>query len=176
MKRASIWIAILACAATAHARPLAIGDVMPKAEVQAAEGRMIDLGSLGDSGALVVFHSPSCAASLAAEPALIELGNSATKQLVRTTIVDGAAAADAQRTAAARGIRFGYVADTNGTVARAFGAAQTSEAFLFDGSGHLAYHGAVGTPLAQALAAMLAKKPIASAETEPAGCPLRSGE
>ncbi len=185
MKAASVWIAAIAWAAAAQAGPLAIGDPLPRAELEKVHGRLASLGSLGDSGALVVFHSSACEESRAWEPTLIELGNSATQRLVRTTIVDPDAGqgSDPQRAAAERGIRFGYVADADGAVARAFGASSTPEAFLFDGGGRLVYRGAVGTRagetrsyLADALDAMLTREPVPIPVTAPAGCPMRSGE
>jgi hypothetical protein len=174
MRRVSLCIVTIAIAAAAHAGPLAIGDAMPVVETTRA-------GALGDAGALVVFHSPACEASRAWEPALTEIGNAATRRLVHTTIVEPSDRdqVPVARAAADRGMRFTYVADASGAVVRAFGAAETPEAFLFDAHGRLVYHGALGAVggesadyLAAALDAMLAGRPVPIGETATAGCSI----
>ena len=47
-----------------------------------------------------------------------------------------------QARAKSRGMKIPYVVDDTSAVARAFGASVTPEAFLFDKTGKLAYHGA----------------------------------
>lgn len=45
--------------------------------------------------------------------------------------------------AKAQGFEFPYAVDTGSTLARAYGAQRTPEAFLFDAGGKLAYHGTI---------------------------------
>jgi hypothetical protein len=163
---------------SAHAGRLVIGDPAPQAEIQAAPDRTVRVAPLGDSGTLVVFHSPACPASVAAEPELIEIGNAATARLVHTTFVEPSAASPgaAARAAASRGVRFNYVADASGNAVRAFGASVTPEAFLFDASGRLVYHGGAGASLATAVDAMLARQPVPVAESAIDGCPITAAE
>src|SRR4029078_13733918 len=73
------------------------------------------------------------------------------------------------------------VADASSNVARAFGASHTPEAFVFDASGKLVYHGGIDDNakepnkvtqrwLRDALSAVAAGKPVAMAERKAFGC------
>jgi AhpC/TSA family len=85
------------------------------------------------------------------------------------------------------GYKFPYVVDATSDVARAFGASHTPEAFLFDASGKLVYHGAIDDNardakavkarwLADAVAAVATGKPVAMAETKALGCSIKLRE
>lgn len=184
LRFASVVFAALAAISSTGAAPLRIGDPVPVAELPRAGGGSLQVGALGDAGALVVFHSSSCPAAAAWEAALVDLGNRATERLVRTTIVDPAATGEELRKRSAEpSLRFDWVADQDGSAARAFGASLVPEAFLFDGGGHLVYRGALGTRdgqgrdyLAEALDAMLDRRPIPLARTVPEGCPIPPGK
>jgi peroxiredoxin len=75
---------------------------------------------------------------------------------------------------------FPYLHDGDQGVARAFGATRTPEVFVFDRDRVLQYHGAIDSDfdegedreeyLRDALAALLAGRPIPRPETEPLGC------
>ena len=77
-----------------------------------------------------------------------------------------------------------YVVDNASAVARAFGATRTPEAFLFDGSGKLVYHGTIDdntyeaskvtrSYLKEAADALLAGKSVPDAETKSVGCSIK---
>ncbi len=73
---------------------------------------------------------------------------------------------------------FPKIRDDDGEVARLFGARRTPEAFVLDGDGKLRYRGRVaskiGTPdLRNALAALIAGRPIRPSETKAFGCAIR---
>ena len=81
-------------------------------------------------------------------------------------------------------MRFPYVVDATSGVARAFGATRTPEVFVFDRGWRLRYHGAVDDNanepdqvqhryLQDALDAMIARRPIADAETRFMGCTIK---
>jgi len=74
--------------------------------------------------------------------------------------------------------------DATSDLARAFGAARTPEAYLFDAKGKLVYHGAVDdnareeksvqSPwLQQAVTAVAAGKAVATGETKGFGCGIK---
>ena len=89
-----------------------------------------------------------------------------------------------QTRAKSRGLMVPYVVDDTSGVARAFGASVTPEAFLFDKTGKLAYHGTVDDNhldaskvqkryLIDALDAVVAGKAPALPETKSLGCGIK---
>jgi peroxiredoxin len=79
---------------------------------------------------------------------------------------------------------FPYLRDETQSVARAYGAERTPEIFLFDKNLILRYHGTIDDNyddpkavkehyLRKALDAVLARKPVATAETKPVGCTIK---
>src|SRR3989442_14141411 len=79
---------------------------------------------------------------------------------------------------------FPYVVDATSDVARAFGATRTPEAFLFDATGTLVYHGAVDDNardeqavahawLHDAVVAVVAGNPVPAPETKALGCGIK---
>ena len=76
-----------------------------------------------------------------------------------------------------------YLHDATQEVARAWGAAVTPDVYVLDGEGRLAYHGApdgdhgdeslAAVWLRDALDCVLAKAPVARAETQPRGCSIK---
>jgi peroxiredoxin len=79
---------------------------------------------------------------------------------------------------------FPYLFDEDGTVATAFGATRTPQAFVLDGSMRLKYRGAVDSSwdededreeyLRSALDAILSARPVEVPETPPVGCPIKT--
>ncbi len=89
-----------------------------------------------------------------------------------------------QARAKSRGMKIPYVVDDTSGVARAFGASVTPEAFLFDKTGKLAYHGTIDDNrkepdkvkaryLKDALDAVVAGKAPAVPETKGLGCGIK---
>ena len=81
-------------------------------------------------------------------------------------------------------MKYPYVMDATSEVAKAFGAARTPEAFLFDAQGKLVYHGAVDdnvesaekvskTYLKDALDSVVAGKEVSVKETKAVGCGIK---
>ena len=81
-------------------------------------------------------------------------------------------------------MKYPYVYDASSDVARAFQAERTPEAFLFDASGKLVYHGAVDDNgkaadqvtahyLRDALDAVIAGQAVPTAETKALGCSIK---
>jgi hypothetical protein len=174
---------------------LAIGAVMPMAGVKmmGVDGRETTLaGVAGPKGTLVVFSCNHCPWVKAWEPRLVAIGNTWPKRGVGVIAVnandpkgypeDGLDGM--KQRASQRQMAFPYVVDATSDVARAFGAAKTPEAFLFDKAGKLVYHGAIDDNakepgkvkeryLQNALEALTGGKEVAVKETKALGCSIK---
>jgi len=187
-------LAALALTATAHAQALKLGDTAPKADVKmkGVDGKEVSIADVkGTKGTLVIFTCNHCPFAKAWETRIAEIGNAAVKEGVGVIAINPndptEFAEDSyeqmQEHAKQRGFQFAYVVDSTSDVARAFGASRTPEIFLFDANGKLAYHGAVDDSkdaknvdkhyLQDAIAALLAGKPIPVAETKAVGCSIK---
>lgn len=174
---------------------LALGSALPMGDValQNVDGRDVTLaGSAGKKGTLVLFICNHCPWVKLWQPRIAELGNAALKQGFGVVAVNGNDPADYPedefpemvKRAKEVGYRFPYAVDATSDVARAFGATKTPEAFLFDASGKLVYHGAIDDNakdakavksrwLADAVAAVAAGKPVPVAESKALGCTIK---
>ena len=176
---------------------LPLGAALPESVtgilLPVAGGQPLALGQARrDKGLLVVFTCNSCPYARAWERRLVALGNAHAELGLGVVFVNSnvsAPPADESLEAMARrveerGHRFAYAQDPTGAVARAFGAARTPEAFLFDASGKLAYHGTVDDNaqeesqvtaywLKDALAAVVSGQPVPVAETKALGCAIK---
>jgi hypothetical protein len=186
-----------AAAAVAPA-PLAPGAKLPMGGVamKNVDGRDVTLaGARGKKGTLVLFICNHCPWVKMWQPRIAEIGNAALGQGIGVVAVNGndpdAYPEDAFEVMVERakevGYRFPYVVDATSDVARAFGATKTPEAFLFDAKGRLVYHGAIDDNardakavtsrwLADAVAAVAAGKPVATAESKALGCSIKLRE
>jgi hypothetical protein len=177
-------------------KPLALGTTAPLASTKmksATDGKLTSIADVkGPKGTLVVFTCNNCPFARAWEERIVELGNSYAKQGVGVLLVNAndpsIAKGDSfdlvQARAKERGMHFPYAIDEGGQVARAFGASVTPEAFLFDKSGKLTYHGTIDDNhqdpasvqkhyLKDALDATIAGKPPAQPETKSLGCGIK---
>jgi peroxiredoxin len=189
---------ILAGVAGAEGAPesqaLEIGAPMPMADVKMknVDGKELSLEDVkGAKGTLVVFSCNHCPYAKAWEKRIVELGNTFPKKGVGVIVINPndpeTFPADdyesMQARAKERGMKFPYVVDATSDLARAFGATHTPEAFLFDKSGTLVYHGAVDDAkeaekvkeryLKNAMTAVASGKPVALAETKSIGCGIK---
>jgi hypothetical protein len=204
MKLASMVSAIAivtgaAAAATAGESTggLALGTKVPaavaKTKMKNVDGKMLSITDVtGKAGTLVVFTCNHCPFAKDWEQRIVELGNSYAAKGVGVVLVnanDPKMHADdgyeeMQARAKSRGMKVPYVVDDTSGVARAFGASVTPEAFLFDKSGKLAYHGTIDDNrqepdkvtaryLKDALDAVVAGKKPAVPETKGLGCSIK---
>lgn len=174
---------------------IAIGDAAPMATVKmkSVDGREFAIQDVaGKKGTLVVFSCNACPYAKAWEQRIVEIGNTYSKKGFGVIVInsndpdrvpdDGYATM--QQRAKQRGMRYPYVVDATSEVARAFGATRTPEAFVFDASGKLAYHGTIDDNahepakvkdryLVNALQAVSAGKPVAVRETKSIGCGIK---
>jgi len=177
---------------------LAIGAPIPMAEVgmKNVDGRELTIAkSAGKNGTLVIFICNHCPWVKMWQSRIAETGNAAMRMGVGVIAVNGndpaAYPEDAFDVMVKRarevGYRFPYVVDATSGVARAFGATHTPEAFLFDATGALVYHGAVDDNarkpdqvkshwLADAVSALASGKPVPVAETKAFGCSIKYRE
>ena len=174
---------------------LAIGASIPMAteKMSGVDGRSMSIAeAAGKKGTLVIFMCHHCPWVKAWQGRIARIGKSAAGQGVGVIAInsndpvafpeDDLAGMKTQ--AKELKLAFPYVVDATSDVARAFGATRTPEAFLFDASGKLVYHGtiddnardekAVSTPwLQQAVAAVAGGQAVPTAETKAFGCGIK---
>jgi len=196
----ALGLPLAALAPVAHAQDdgpqaLAIGSAIPKADVamQGVDGRTHTIASeRGKKGTLVIFACNHCPFVKAWEERMVTLGNQWRARGVGVIAInandpeafpeDDLAGMKAR--AKQRGMKYAYVVDGTSDVARAFGATHTPEAFLFDASGKLVYHGAIDDNahepsqvkeryLADALTATASGRAVPVAETKSIGCSIK---
>jgi peroxiredoxin len=182
-----------ALAAEGSALPLGSKAPMATTKMKNVDGRMVSIGDVtGKAGTLVIFTCNHCPFAKGWEQRIADIGNSYAKKGIGVILInandpakyteDGWA--EMQARAKTRGLQVPYVVDETSAVARAFGASVTPEAFLFDKSGKLAYHGTVDDNhqdatkvqkrfLTDALDAVVAGKPPALPETKSLGCGIK---
>lgn len=194
---AALSLGGLRTASAADPTPLAIGAKLPAAAEtklkSATDGKEVTLKkAAGTHGTLVVFTCNNCPYAKAWEERIVELGNTYSKKGVGVVLVNSNSpsvskhdtAELTQARAKERGMTFPYALDADSSVARAFGATKTPEAFLFDKGGSLVYHGTIDDNhedaskvskryLKDALDAVVAGKKPATAETKSLGCGIK---
>lgn len=148
--------------------------------------------SKGKKATVIIFSCNHCPYVLAWEDRMIELGKSYGPRGVAFALIN---ANDAEKypadsfpemvkRAKNKGYPFPYLHDEDQSVARAYGATRTPEAFVFDAQGKLKYHGRIDDnyedpqrvrshDLKSALEAVLAGKPPDAAETPAVGCTIK---
>jgi peroxiredoxin len=146
--------ALLVSTVGAYAGDLAIGGMAPMADMKMknVDGKETSIGAQkGAKGTLVIFTCNHCPFAKGWEERIVALGNTYSAKGIGVIAVnsnDPAVAAEdgfeqMQDRAKERGMQFAYVVDSTSGVAKAFGATRTPEAFLFDKSGKLVYHGTI---------------------------------
>jgi len=187
-------LAVALTAGQARAQ-LAIGDAMPMKDVKlvGVDGRSVTLASVaGKKGTLVVFTCNHCPWAQAWQTRVASIGNGASAKGIGVVAINSndpvAYPEDDYSGMQARskmlGLKFPYVVDATSDMARAFGATRTPEAFLFDASGKLVYHGTVDDNardqsavtqhwLQDAVDAVIAGKDVATTETKAFGCGIK---
>jgi peroxiredoxin len=187
-------LALLITAAPARA-DLAIGDAVPMKDVKmtGVDGKAVTLSSVaGKQGTLVVFTCNHCPWAKMWQTRVTEIGNAAGKAGIGMVAINANDPAeypednmDGMKARAKQlGMKFPYVVDATSDIARAFGASRTPEAFLFDASGKLVYHGTVDDSpkdaaavkdawLKDAVNAVSTGKAVPTAETKSMGCSIK---
>ena len=166
---------------------------MADAKMKGVDGKEVAIKDvMGAKGTLVVFTCNACPYAKGWESRIVELGNAYAAKGVGVIAInanDPKVVADdgydqMVTRAKDRGMKFPYVVDSTSEVAKAFGAARTPEAFLFDAQGKLVYHGAVDdnvesaekvtkSYLKDALDSVVAGKEVSVKETKAVGCGIK---
>jgi peroxiredoxin len=189
---------VLAFTAGAARAQLALGDAVPMKGVLLAgvDGKSVTLASVaGKKGTLVVFTCNHCPWAKLWQTRVTEIGNAAGKAglgMVAINSNDPSVYPEddmngMKQRAKQLGMKFPYVVDATSDVARAFGAMRTPEAFLFDASGKLVYHGTIDDNpqdasavkdawLKDAVDAVAAGRTVTTAETKSLGCSIKFRE
>jgi peroxiredoxin len=193
----SAFTLVAAGAAGADDKPLAIGAKAPLADAKfksATDGKDVSLAqaAAGKKGSLVVFTCNECPYAKAWEQRIVELGNGYAKKGVGVLLVNSNNPVRSERDAPEltqarakeRGMQFAYALDPQSTLAKAYGASKTPEAFVFDKDGKLVYHGTIDDNhedaskvqkryLKDALEAVVGGKAPAVKETKSMGCGIK---
>jgi hypothetical protein len=139
---------------TGEITSIAIGTSLPQAEAKlqdAVSGNEVTLNaSKQENGLLVVFSCNTCPFVIKHQAAILETGKLAKASKVGYILVNSNEAKrdnddsfGAMKTYASKqGYDFAYAVDKNSSLADAFGATRTPEAFLFDKNLKLVYKGA----------------------------------
>lgn len=148
---------------------------------------MLDVQPLmGTRGAIVVFVANGCPTARAYEERLNDLADKAHAQGLGMIAVNSNNSAlsppDTADEMAKRTYRFPYVKDSDGTLAREFGAVCTPHAFLLDSERNVVYAGRVddsrlgdritSRDLENAMSDFVAGREIKVPHTEPFGCSI----
>lgn len=174
---------------------LPLGAKAPDADVKmkSVNGTEVSIADVaGPKGTLVVFTCNHCPWAKAWESRIVALGNEYSAKGIGVIAInandpksypeDGFATMVAR--SKERGMRYPYAVDATSGIAKAFGASHTPEAFLFDKSGKLVYHGAVDDNaqdadkatkhwLKDALDAVVAGTAVAVPESKAIGCSIK---
>lgn len=174
---------------------LELGHAAPMRDVKmkSVDGHELSIaGAAGQKGTLVVFMCNHCPWVKAWQTRIAAIGNEAVGLGIGVIAInsndpaaypeDGFDQMKARSTQL--GLHFPYAVDATSDIARAFGATRTPEAFLFDASGKLVYHGTVDdnaqdesavkqTWLKDAVQSAAAGKPVRAAETKAFGCGIK---
>lgn len=170
------------------APPLKIGAPVGSLAFRDLSGKSYTAADLrGGPAALFIFLSTQCPVSNSYGSRLLALKKEYGPRGVRIFGVNSnfeESAAAVVRQANDRGLSFPMVKDAGGALARRLGATVTPEAVLIDGAGVLRYRGRIDDQrvvtavkrrdLRDALEAVLAGRPVATAETVPFGCSIQS--
>ena len=185
----------VACAQEGTPAAIAIGTEIPMADakLKGVDGKEVTVADLaGKNGTLVVFTCNACPWVKKWENRIAAIGNAAVKRGIGVVAINAndpsLNAEDSYEEMVKRakklGLKFPYTVDATSDVARAYGATRTPEAFLFDASGKLVYHGTIDdnandakavkqSYLRQAVDAVAAGKAVPMAETKSLGCSIK---
>ncbi len=171
---------------------LAFGDKAPAfKDLPGVDGRRYALGAFDDKPALVlVFTCTGCPTVKANEGRLIGSQESYGGRGVQLVAINSNnpflsppdTLPEMTKRAEERGFNFPYLKDADGAVALAYGALTTPHVFVFDSQRRLRYRGRIDdsrdparatySDLENALADVLADRPVAVPETSPFGCAI----
>src|SRR3954470_16404482 len=158
--------------------------------LKAPDGRSVELAAPKGGVSALVFYSSECPISNAYSPTLnrlVEEFPAARFRLVGVCVDPDLGAAEVTAHAKDFGLKFPVVHDKDIALATQVGATVTPEAVVFDDRGRIRYHGRIDDQFAarqkrnlnsmtrelhDAIAAVLAGRPVAVPEVPAVGCPI----
>jgi len=195
MTRQLFSASVLLMALAAPAAALQPGQTAPQRDVKMrnVDGRQLSIADIaGGKGTLVIFTCNHCPWAKAWETRIVALGNTYQERGIGVIAINANDPTehaedgydDMVKHAKQRDYKFPYVVDSGSTVARAFGAERTPEAYVFDATGVLVYHGTIDDNaenasavkqhfLGDALEAVANGKPVGLQETKALGCTIK---
>jgi thioredoxin-related protein len=175
--------------------PLPIGSSIPKPEVKMKDisGNEVSFrDAMKKGGLLVMFSCNTCPVVHKYESRTVEVCKKALSKDIGVVLLnsneatrgEGDSYADMKDYAGKLGYTWNYVVDANSAMADAFGATRTPEAFLFDKTGKLVYHGAIDDNanggddvtrkhLGIAIDELVAGKSVSTQNTRSVGCSIK---
>src|SRR4051794_22377312 len=154
------------------------------------DGRTVELGAPKGGASTLIFYSSECPISNAYSPTLNRLTEefpATSLRLVGVCVDPDLTAAEVAAHAKDFELKFPVVHDKEIALATQVGARVTPEAFVFDDQGRVRYHGRIDDQFAarqkrnlnpmtrelhDAIAAVLAGRPVPAAEVPAVGCPI----
>jgi peroxiredoxin len=162
--------------------PVSVGAIAPDFSMTTVEGRRFDLEETERSHAatVVLFVSTICPYSNYYDDLVRDLSNELEKKGVAFVAINSGRVESVEEVKAharTHGHTFDIIKDPESRIADLLEARRTPEAFLFDASGTLRYHGRIASKISapdlkSAIDALLAGKPIHPAETKAFGCAI----
>ena len=173
-----------------------IGDAVADFQLKNVDGKLLSLQNFASAkGFILVFTSNHCPFSKSYEDRIVALHQTYTQQgyvLIAINPTDPTAYDEdtfvgMKRKAIEKGYAFPFLSDTSGSVAKAFGATRTPQAFVIkkENRGYvLKYAGAIDDNpqdangvtkpyVATAVEHLLENKPVVVTQTKPIGCSIK---
>jgi peroxiredoxin len=186
----SALVVLLAAPLGARAADLKIGAPAPDFTLpNASDGKAVALKDLlaKNKAVAVVFIATKCPVSNAYNTRMAALGREYAAKgipLVGINSNKSEPASEVKEHAEKHGFTFSVLKDEGNKVADAYGASHTPEVFVLDAKGNLVYHGRIdesqddarnvkSPDLRNALDAVLAGKPVPTAQTKAFGCSIK---
>jgi peroxiredoxin len=187
MNRVSFVCAALLAAAPALAAPVSVGDKLTPFSLQNFDGKDVSLASYqGKKAVLLVFVATRCPVSNAYNERMEAIAKEYGPKGVAFVGINAnkeESAAEIAEHAKTHGFTFPIMKDVGNARADFFGAQVTPEAYLYDSSWTLRYHGriddnmranhATTADLRNALDAVLSGKDVAVKDTKAFGCAIK---
>jgi peroxiredoxin len=181
---------LAAASVVAHAADLKIGAPAPDFTLpNALDGKAVALKDLlaKNKAVAVIFVATKCPVSNAYNTRMAALGKEYAAKGVPLVGINSnktEPAAEVKEHAEKHGFTFRVLKDEGNKVADAYGASHTPEVFVLDPKGNLIYHGRIdesqddarnvkSPDLRNALEAILAGKPVPTAQTKAFGCSIK---
>ena len=187
---ASFLVVLSAALLGARAADLKIAERAPDFTLPAvSDGKAVALKDLlaKNKAVAVIFVATKCPVSNAYNPRMAALGKEYAAKGISLVGINSnktEPAAEVKEHAEKNGFTFPVLKDEGNKVADAYGASHTPEVFVLDAKGNLIYHGRIdesqddpkdvkSPDLRIALDAVLAGKPVPTAQTKAFGCSIK---